>query len=76
MCEQNDKVLTIDVGHDIPVFSPICTFCVHVDPILQNRRCAAFPDGIPMEIWPGRYDHTKPAEGDNGVVFQRIAAAP
>jgi len=65
---------TIDVGHDVPVYSLICTWCEWLD-ISNNQRpgkCAAFPDGIPMEIWIGENDHTKPYLGDNGIQFERV----
>ena len=31
--------------------------------------CAAFPEGIPKEIWAG-LDHTKPFKGDHGIRFE------
>ena len=33
--------------------------------------CDAFPDGIPDVIWNGEHDHTKPYDGDNGVLFEK-----
>lgn len=35
-------------------------------------RCAAFPDGIPAEIWAGG-DHTAPWPGDHGILFEAAA---
>lgn len=32
--------------------------------------CKAFPDGIPSEIKFGRVKHTKPYDGDSGIVFE------
>jgi hypothetical protein len=34
-----------------------------------SRACAAFPDGIPDEIWSEGFDHTQPFEGDGGLGF-------
>lgn len=51
--------------------SPICTFCGHFKP--ENwRRCAAFPDSIPDEIWNGVNDHTTPYPGDHGIRFEKL----
>lgn len=48
-----------------------------IDPIICNRckhrrkgiTCAAFPDGIPLEIIRSG-EHFLPVPGDNGVVFE------
>lgn len=45
-----------------------CALCIHYN--VQERRCAAFPDGIPREIYDGRIDHRRSYEGDNGLRFQ------
>jgi hypothetical protein len=76
MSERNGERFTIDKGHNTPVYSPVCVFCAHMDPDLRSRTCAAFPDGIPLEIWRGLNDHTKPFAGDNGIRFQRVSVAP
>lgn len=34
---------------------------------LQRPFCAAFPDGIPSDIWENRFDHRQPHEGDHGL---------
>lgn len=57
----------------ISVVSRVCTHCANFDisnPIV--RQCAAFPDGIPLPIWKGENDHTKPYAGDNGIRFVSI----
>ena len=45
-----------------PAFSSVCTYCKHWKP--ENKRtCAAFPDGIPNEIWMGDDKHATPRTG-------------
>jgi hypothetical protein len=34
---------------------------------LERPFCAAFPDGIPDDIWENRFDHRQPHEGDHGL---------
>ena len=35
-----------------------------------NRKCDAFPDGIPDEIWNGNKEHIEPYMGDKGLRFE------
>lgn len=53
----------------IPVYSEVCTFCKHLHPD-EDRRCDAFSDEIPMEIWLGKDDHRQPFPGDRGIQFE------
>lgn len=34
--------------------------------------CRAFKKGIPIKILTGKFDHTLPFRGDNGIRFERI----
>lgn len=50
---------------------PICESCARVGPGPEGGfACAAFPDGIPEEIYPGGFDHRQPFPGDNGVRWE------
>ena len=58
-----------DSEFDHPVYGPVCTMCKHLES-LEHRTCAAFPDGIPFEIWDGKNNHTKSYKGDHGILFE------
>lgn len=64
--------MIIDKGFEsLLQYSPVCGECVHLtnnDP--NNRVCKAFKD-IPLSIWNGENDHTRPVRGDNGVRFEQ-----
>lgn len=45
-----------------------CLSCKH---LLEDRKCAAFPKGIPKPIWEAENDHTKAYPGDNGIIFEK-----
>ena len=53
------------------IFSPICVNCKHAD-IFFERKCTAFPDGIPLDIWAGEVSHNEPVNGNHGIVFTPI----
>jgi len=66
--------VTIDKEHNIPVYSPVCSFCKHLVISPKARVCRAFPDGIPLEIWLGLNQHTKPFQGDHGIMFEEAVS--
>jgi hypothetical protein len=70
-----DEGIVIDRGHRIPVYSRVCTFCQHLISGRQ-RRCDAFPDGIPLPIWLGEHDHHTPYPGDRGIQFEPVRPEP
>lgn len=73
MDEKNGKSITIDKGHNIPVYSPVCTYCKHFFIIPGERICKAFPGGIPLEIWLGQSKHVKPYPGDHNIQFEGLS---
>ena len=44
-----------------------CPFCKHYR---GRLRCAAFPDGIPVELLTGEIDHADAYPGDGGIRFE------
>ena len=52
-----------------------CLDCKH---FRQNEDnvviCDAFPNGIPLEIFTEKVDHTRPYKDDNGIQFEPINA--
>lgn len=56
---------------DMERMSPICSLCSRHNQ--RGRRCEAYPELIPDEIWYGRNDHTSPYPGDNGLQFVKRA---
>lgn len=47
----------------------LCLMCVHYQ---KDRRCSAFSEGIPHEIWVMKVMHNKPYPGDGGMLFKPL----
>jgi len=69
MAQGKNKIEIIDRGHDVPVYSSVCSYCKHL--VVGGRTCQAFPEGIPMSIWMGQNKHTSPVAGDEGLTFEK-----
>ena len=65
---QDPNVDRFLLGPGARVFDRLCDVCVHY---LGDRKCRAYPAGIPDEIWQGRAFHLSPLPGDKGIQFAR-----
>jgi len=65
-----NKYTLDDQELNIKIYSPTCFYCKHLIS-LENRICEAFLNGIPIEIWNGNNDHTKPYKNDNDIRFEK-----
>ena len=65
-------MITIDKGLEIQAISSVCVYCKSLLKYGADRKCKAFPDGIPMAIWLGGNKHTKKYPGQtNNIVFEK-----
>ena len=46
-----------------------CWICKHY---FGDKKCRAFPDGIPKKILTGNVRHLNPYKGDHGIMFEPI----
>ena len=61
----------IDMKYGIPVNSMRqCTTCKNI--FEGTTNCKAFPQGIPEELLEGKWDHTEPYPGDNGILYDPV----
>lgn len=51
--------------------APECLRCAHFndDPKATKMTCAAFPEGIPEDVYMNRTLHRTPLPGDRGLQF-------
>lgn len=48
----------------------LCMSCERFDRATEDRNvCSAFPGGIPVAIFLGDVDHSKPFPGDHGLQY-------
>lgn len=57
-------------------WSATCCSCKHWNGTPRVRRCAAFPSGIPAEIWKAEAGHREPYPGDQGIQYEPTDNAP
>ena len=57
---------------------PACWDCTHLflDVTIGEVRCAAFPDGVPVDIRKGENRHTEPMPGDGGIQYEQLRDWP
>jgi hypothetical protein len=65
--------MVLDKGPYVSIVSDVCNRCQHFTGTWGVRKCDAFKD-IPLPIWEGDNDHTKPYPGDHGIQFEPVAS--
>lgn len=50
-----------------------CLMCDHY--YLFQKKCRAFPKGIPEQIYNGKVNHAEPFPGDDGIVFTPLVVS-
>jgi hypothetical protein len=54
-------------------FSEICWNCLHFNSDNPTeRKCKAFPEDIPLEIWECRRNHDEAYPNDNNIRFKHF----
>lgn len=70
--QDEEKYKLLHEEFEISLVSSVCSLCNNFyRKNASKRQCAAFPEGIPLEIWKGKNDHTQPFEGDGGIRYEK-----
>ena len=67
MPRNDDNIPTMFDGPRARYHTRACVGCLHRD---GRGFCAAFPDGIPDDIFFDRVNHREPYPGDHGIQFE------
>lgn len=52
------------------IYSPVCSDCKHLHSLV-NKKCSAYPEGIPDVIWNGKDSHTKiRSDQNNSIIYE------
>lgn len=62
----------LDGTRSTELTSATCRHCRHLD-LPSQRTCAAFPNGIPDELWWAYRGHRDPFPGDHGIQYEERA---
>jgi len=46
--------------------------CMHCRHLVEDGKCVAYPDRIPMSIWTAKEKHDRPRTGDHGIQFEPL----
>lgn len=69
MSPDDDTIPTrLDGTRSTASTSATCRHCRHLH-LPARRTCAAFPDGIPEELWWATRGHREPFPGDHGIQY-------
>jgi len=70
MSPEDDAIPSrLDGARSTESTSATCRHCRHL--LLPARRtCAAFPEGIPDELWWATRGHREPYPGDQGIQYE------